>query len=204
MVKSPPHTRLPKPSAGELPVVELPTPTNRVCIVCGTVRPVTSFRSKEARCDTCRSRQDRERQRAKMEDLKNTLMQVAAGQIAAMARGDNLEAPRVSQLVGVLYEKLDGIDKVAEKFATLLTDATENALRTKVGYKTALDYYRALFKLTELSNQHIDRSMEAAAMTQEELEAAIEGRIVQVALKTYGDENEAAEPLALEHDEHAA
>ncbi len=129
------------------------------CSHCGKQKPTTAFRTPTSVvCKVCVRSKNRGGQVQRLKDL-------LAEQFVAAARGDRLDAPRISQICAEMFKRQGGLEKFCEKWSNQIDKVAEE----RPGSKLALDQFRALANLAKDSTTSIDEANAATDLTDEDL-----------------------------------
>lgn len=96
-------------------------------------------------------------------------MQIANRQIVAAARGDSLNAPRISQVCAKMVELFGGVDKFCAQWHEQIMEVIE----TNPGSQLALSQLQSIAKLIKDSTASVDASSEVTSLTDDELDSAV-------------------------------
>ena len=133
---------------------------DRHCSHCGKRKPTAAFRTPTSVvCKICRRNENRGGQVQRLKDL-------LAEQFVAAARGDRLDAPRISQICAEMFKRQGGVEEFCEKWSKQIDEVAKN----RPGSKLALDQFRALANLAKDSTSSIDEANAATKLTDEDLE----------------------------------
>lgn len=148
----------------------------RVCRVCGNLKPIALFKWKDHRngtrdtmCRPCGVKLERkhimERKLIEREEgLKGLVQQV---------RQSKLNAPHISEYLDVVLRKLGGV----EVLATMQVDQIEMLLEMRPGSPAAVNSLKDVVKLIVASTQHRDSAPDLAQITDEQLNELLVNQI---------------------------
>jgi len=171
---------------------------DRICPKCGKTKPSSAFRSNGAsHCEAC---VDRGRAKTlRIRKLKAALIDIANRQIVSAARGDSIDAPRISHVCAKMVELFGGIDGFCGKWYENIQAAIEG----NPGGKNGLDQLRSIAKLIKDSTSSVDAASSVIALTEEELNSEIDSAISRIVTEqTLTLECESEDDDELEDDDH--
>jgi hypothetical protein len=147
----------------------------RVCVCCGKTKPGSAFRTLACtQCKNCRNRAQGKIKR--MHRLKEALAQTASKQILSASRGDNIDAPRISQVCARMVDLFGGVDGFCKQWHEHIAIAMDE----RPGGRNALDQLRTIAKLIKDSTASVDSANAVLAMTDEELQAEIDKSVARI------------------------
>jgi hypothetical protein len=148
---------------------------SRKCAKCGKLKPTTAYQyPKAVNCKTCVRRRCLIGQRDR---LRTSLANLAQHRIVAAARGDRLDAPRISQVCAEMFSLLGGVDGFCKRWFTNL----EILEKERPASKTLMDEYRALTKLLRESTASIDATGGGvASLSDEDLDREIDVAVARI------------------------
>jgi len=174
--------------------------TERVCGKCGKRKPVSKFRHpNSAKCNSCLCQGSQLKQKRR---LQTALANLAQQRIVAAARGDRIDAPRISQVCGEMFQLLGGVEGFCKRWFTHL----EMAMQTRPGSKMVLDECHALAKLLQMSTASIDAAGGGVeSLSDEDLDREIDNAVARIVNQNVPEleapEDDADTPDDLDTDE---
>ena len=145
---------------------------DRICPSCGESKPPAAFKTPNTtRCKRCMGR-SRDRT-VQIRSLKSALVKLANRQIVASARGDSLDAPRISQICAKMVELFGGMDK----FCKLWSDQIMEVVISRPGSQLALSQLQSIAKLVKDSTSSVDSASEVTSLTDDELDTAVSNAV---------------------------
>jgi hypothetical protein len=151
-----------------------PVAKGRYCSVCGKFTAAQYFRS--VLTTTCNRCEQKSRITARHQRTRTLLKQVLSQQVVAMARGDKLDTPRISQFCHAVFRIRNGVDAVAQQYSEQL----DEAISKHPGSKVVLDQFGALAKLLALSTASMDQYRSLEDLTDEELQSRIDRTVIRI------------------------
>lgn len=152
---------------------------DRICPSCGETKPSSAFKGPESnRCKHCVNRSNG--RTVQIRSLKKAIAQIANRQIIAAARGDRIDAPRISQVCAKMVELFGGIDKFCVQWHEQIMEVIES----KPGSQLALSQLQSIAKLIKDSTSSMDAASEVTSLTDDELDSAVshavEGAVARI------------------------
>ena len=145
---------------------------DRICPSCGEKKPPSAFKSpKTARCKHCMNRATGRTVQIRI--LKQAITRIANRQIIAAARGDRIDAPRISQVCAKMVELFGGVDKFCVQWQAQIMEVIEN----KPGSQLALSQLQSIAKLIKDSTSSMDAASEVTSLTDGELDVAVSNAV---------------------------
>ena len=127
-----------------------------------------------ATCNSCQAKYGHSKQRDR---LRTALANLAQQRIVAAARGDRIDAPRISQVCGEMFQLLGGVEGFCKRWFSHL----EVAMQTRPGSKMVLDEFHALSKLLQMSTASIDSAGGGVeSLSDEDLDREIDNAVARI------------------------
>lgn len=158
------------PEAFAIPAI----PLDRTCACCDEHLPESEFSGPKATvCNQCKNRSGYARKVIKLESV---LTRVAGGMLAAKARGDCIQAPRVSQVATKMFELLGGVDGFCQKYKAQL----DKAIEKNPGSAVVLRQFTEMVKMTKMSSDSMDSTAATAELSDGDLQKEIDGIVAKM------------------------
>jgi len=162
----------------------------RACAVCRVEKPVGAFPGpNSATCDKCARQGSEIRRRKRAEEL---LLKVSFDKLVAAARGDNVNAPRISQIGAELIGLFGGV----KGYCLTLKEQIDRAIEKNAGSRTVLDALNKVAILVKASSDSMDGAADLSELSDEDLQAHL-----KAAIGAYVDENKEALLIACQVDD---